>query len=130
MEFEDIIGYALRVGVITSAGFIIIGLALFFIGKHPTYIANELLRYNSSTINVYKIPIGIKALDLTYFIYFGLIILIATPVIRVILGVIQFIDQKNRIYVAITLVVLFNLMMAIFVLPRLITDIIVIFGFI
>ena len=130
MEFEDIIGYALRVGVITSAVFIIIGLALFFIGKHPTYITNELLRYNSSTINVYKIPIGIKALDLTYFIYFGLIILIATPVIRVILGVIQFIDQKNRIYIAITLVVLFNLMMAIFVLPRLITDIIVIFSFI
>lgn len=120
MDFEDVIGYALRVGVITSAAFIVIGLALFFIGKPPTYVVNELLRYNSSTINVYKIPTGIKALDLTYFIYFGLVILIATPVIRVVLGVIQFIDQKNRIYIAITLVVLFNLLMAIFVLPRLI----------
>ncbi len=120
MDFEDIIGYALRVGVITSAVFISIGLILFFIGKHPAYIANELLRYNSSTVNVYKIPTGLKALDLTYFIYFGLIILIATPVVRVVLGILQFIDQKNKIYIAITVVVLFNLMMAIFVLPRLI----------
>ncbi|MEM0097616.1 MAG: DUF1634 domain-containing protein [Conexivisphaerales archaeon] len=129
MDFENIIGLALRVGVITSALFIVIGLALFFIGRHPSYIANELLRYNSSTINVYKIPNGIKALDLTYFIYFGLIILIATPVMRVVIGIIQFIDQKNRIYVAITVVVLFNLMMAIFVLPRLIVDIVTILGF-
>ncbi len=120
MDFEDIIGYALRAGVITSAAFIVIGLVIFLIGKNPPYIVNELLRYNSSTINAYKIPAGIKALDLTYFIYLGLIILIATPVIRVILGIIQFIDQKNHIYAAITLVVLFNLMMAIFILPRLI----------
>ncbi len=120
MDFEDIIGYALRIGVIISAIFLVAGLLLFFVEKNPAHIANELLYSNSSTVNVYRLPAKLSSFNLIYFIYFGLIVLIATPVIRVAIGILQFVHERNRIYVIITVIVFFNLMMAIFVLPKLI----------
>jgi uncharacterized membrane protein len=47
----------------------------------------------------------------------GMYVLLATPVIRVVLSIIFFALQKNKLYVTITSIVLFNLLVAIFALP-------------
>ncbi|MEM3209669.1 MAG: DUF1634 domain-containing protein, partial [Saccharolobus sp.] len=51
------------------------------------------------------------------YIYFGLMILIATPIARVLLGIMQFLKEKNKLYAIITTIVFFNLMFSIFILP-------------
>jgi uncharacterized membrane protein len=46
-------------------------------------------------------------------------VLIATPVLRVALGIASFAMERDWLYVAITIVVFINLMLAIFVIPAL-----------
>ncbi len=47
----------------------------------------------------------------------GLFVLVATPVTRVLLSVLMFAAERNALYTAITLIVLVNLLIAIFVVP-------------
>lgn len=47
----------------------------------------------------------------------GVFVLLSTPVIRVILSVILFVQLKNKLYITITSIVLINLLIAIFLLP-------------
>lgn len=118
MDFEDVVGYALRIGVIISAIFLVTGLLLIFVKSNPAYITNEFLYSNSSTVNAYEIPVRLTSLNFMYFLYFGLIVLIATPIMRVLIGIFQFVRERNWIYVIITAIVFFNLMVAIFILPK------------
>ena len=50
----------------------------------------------------------------------GIIILIATPITRVLLSIFGFLFERNWLYVAITIIVFLDLMVAIFVIPGLI----------
>ncbi|WP_240931327.1 DUF1634 domain-containing protein [Acidianus sulfidivorans] len=114
---NDVIGYALRIGVIISVVVIIAGFILAI--PNPNFYEYESPHslFNTSVIKpeqVLKGSIKGNGIDL---ILLGLIILIATPVLRVILGILQFALEKNKIYVIITCIVLFNLLLAIFVIP-------------
>ena len=122
MDFNDVIAYALRIGVIISAVLIIIGVALLFArGDSNGYTLNQIARpnsiVNSSLFQPSEVISGVPSLRPLDFIYLGLMVLIATPVVRVILGIVQFALERNKLYVVITAIVLFNLMFAIFILP-------------
>jgi len=54
------------------------------------------------------------------FIILGLLTLIATPIARIVLGIVSFAMEKDKLYVIITVIVLFNLIFAIFLLPAII----------
>jgi len=43
------------------------------------------------------------------FIILGLLTLIATPIARIVLGIVSFAMEKDKLYVIITVIVLFNL---------------------
>ncbi|MDP8023101.1 MAG: DUF1634 domain-containing protein [Nitrososphaeria archaeon] len=125
MDFNDVIAYTLRAGVLISAALLILGFVLLtFKGKAGYYSINEIAStasmINSSYFNANTIITGTMTLNPVAIIFLGLVILIATPVLRVALGLAQFIKEKDYIYSIITAIVLFNLIFAIFILPSLI----------
>ncbi|ACP38840.1 protein of unknown function DUF1634 [Sulfolobus islandicus M.14.25] len=126
MDFNSIIGNALRIGVIISAIIIIFGVALLFLnngsnGFTITQISNSNSIINSSIFKPSEIFTGLPKLYGLDYIYLGLMVLIATPVLRVLLGIAQFASERNKLYTIITILVFFNLMFSIFILPILIS---------
>ncbi|QXJ30674.1 DUF1634 domain-containing protein [Saccharolobus shibatae] len=126
MDFNNIIGNTLRIGVIISAIIIIFGVALLFVyngsnGFTITQISSSNSIINSSIFKLSEIFSGLPKLYGLDYIYLGLIVLIATPVLRVLLGIAQFASERNKLYTIITVIVFFNLMFAIFILPILIS---------
>ncbi|AFZ69814.1 putative membrane protein [Caldisphaera lagunensis DSM 15908] len=125
VEFEDVIGWALRIGVIISAILIIFGFALLIIhnGAYP-YTLNQLINpksnINTKTIGFNSIISGIMSFNGLDLIMLGLVVLIATPVLRVFIGIIQFAREKDYLYTIITIIVFFNLMFAIFIIPHIV----------
>ncbi len=123
MDFNDVIAYALRAGVLISAALLFLGFALLIAkGKAGYYSVNEITStasmINSSYFNANTIIEGIVTMNPLAIMFLGLVVLIATPVLRVALGLAQFIKEKDYIYSIITAIVLFNLIFAIFILPK------------
>lgn len=117
MDLNDVIGYTLRIGVIISIILIIIGLALIYRDPDFRDLISPYSRTNTSVINAINVPVRAISGDDLYLVLLGLMVLIATPVVRVVIGVIQFALERNKIYAIITVIVLFNLILAIFILP-------------
>jgi uncharacterized membrane protein len=122
MDINDAIGLALRVGVLLSAAIILIGVVLVFAhqgsnGFSLSQIAAPNSRVNSSVFQPSEVIEGLSKLNGLDYVYLGLMVLIATPIIRVVLGIAQFAKERNKLYTVITVIVLFNLMFAIFILP-------------
>ncbi|MEM0157632.1 MAG: DUF1634 domain-containing protein, partial [Thermoplasmataceae archaeon] len=62
---------------------------------------------------------GLAHLDGFYFITVGLWVLIFTPISVVVLSIVTFIAEENRLYLIMAIIVLFNLFFAMLVIPRL-----------
>ena len=88
-----VISWILKAGVIASAGLLIIGMLLAYSGIN--------------SISIYD----------TVFESLGVFALFATPVARVATSVAAFALEGNKIYTAITAIVLMNILIAIFVVP-------------
>lgn len=126
ISFEDIIGWTLRIGVLISAAFIIFGIGLIYIHRGAgTYTFRDLVIANSP-VNTSILPVSyinsktVMGLNGLAYVLIGLIILMATPVVRVAIGIAQFAHERNWLYTFITAVVFMNLMLAIFVIPALV----------
>lgn len=106
-DVEQLIGRLLQAGVMLSASITIIGGVMFLI-QHGTAVAD----YHSfsatpgplSTLG--GIVHGALSLDSAAIVQLGLVLLIATPVMRVALTLVAFAIQRDRLYVLITAVVL------------------------
>lgn len=125
MDFDDLIGNTLRIGVIISSVFIILGSVLLFVVGHSNGYTLSQISSPESVVNTSEFPPiqvtkGVEDLQPLDLIFLGLMILIATPVVRVVLGIAQFASERNKLYTIITAIVFFNLMLAIFILPLLI----------
>ena len=106
-KIEIILGNLLRIGVIIAAIIVIIGGALYLI-RHGF----ELPHYSvfkgepgdlTDVISVFK---GVMAMKSKAIIQLGILVLIATPVLRVIFSVVAFIYEKDLMYIFFTLIVL------------------------
>ncbi len=121
-DMDYVIGLTLRYGVIISIALILIGTALFHVKGEALGCSETLIMSPTSPINTTVIPPGyalsrLPNLDPLSFIILGLMVLIATPVLRVALGIASFAMERDWLYVFITTVVFINLMLAIFILP-------------
>ena len=106
-DIETIMGSLLRTGVFTAAGIVIAGGILFLI-QHPQVVPD----YNTFSGE----PVGLRhisdilkeafAFKSRAVIQLGLLVLIATPVARVIFSLTGFIMEKDRVYIIITFIVL------------------------
>jgi len=114
-RIEIIIGTLLRTGVILSAVVVLIG-AVLYLQHHgddfPNYTTfhGEPERLKS----LVAIVQGAIALEPRDIIQFGLLLLIATPVARVLFSAIAFAIERDYLYVLITVIVLGILLYSLF----------------
>jgi uncharacterized membrane protein len=114
-RIEAIIGTLLRVGVILSASVVLFGGILYLV-RH----GHEIVDYTTfhgepeSLKNVREIWQGVLAGSARAIIQLGLLMLIATPVARVVFSAVAFAIERDYLYVAITLIVLAILLYSLF----------------
>jgi uncharacterized membrane protein len=101
-DINAVIGWILQGGVLISAGVICTGLALWFV--HPEPLSNQQILTFPHTLS--EVKDGLLTLHPQAFITLGLLLLIATPVIRVTASIFAFAKEDDRRYVVITTVVL------------------------
>jgi uncharacterized membrane protein len=111
LKMERFMGYLLRTGVILAALVVSIGGALYLHqmrGPHPDYSVFH------GTKPALRSPAGVLAMlpsgNSNAMIQFGLLLLIATPIARVIFGAYGFFAERDWLYVAVSLIVFVVLM--------------------
>ncbi len=124
IDLDIVTSYTLRTGVVLSLLLIVSGVILLFIrnggmGYSLNYLAHYTQTLSSSGIPLSQIPQGIASFDGIYYITLGLWVLIFTPITVVFIAIIDFLREKNRLYVAMSIIVLFNIFFAMIVVPRL-----------
>lgn len=108
---ERAISDILRGGVLTSLALVTVGIVLTFV-HHPEYLVDGasvdvLLRSGTlAAPSLAAIPGGLLALEGRSFVAAGLLVLILTPALRVAASIVGFAVQRDRVYVAITTIVL------------------------
>jgi uncharacterized membrane protein len=121
-KVELAISSLLRIGVLTSLLIVLAGTAVTFV-HHPHYLSSrrDLVRLTKPGAEFpHSVPSVITGLEHSQgraIVMAGLLLLIATPVLRVAVSVLAFIYQRDRTFVAITTVVL-TLLVTSFVLGR------------
>lgn len=106
-KIEDILGNLLRAGVAFSAAVVFLG-AVIYLAKHGRSPADYRV-FEGEPSELRSVPGIVRgALDLSGrgIIQLGLLLLIATPVARVILSIWGFAEERDRMYVAFTVIVL------------------------
>lgn len=119
----SVVGHVLRYGVLLSAAITLFGTALLV--AQDGYTGVEItLAYNPSAVPHGNFDVsfsallsGLESLQPFAYIELGVLILLATPVSRVMISVFLFAAEGDRLYAYITAVVLVVLLFSIFVTP-------------
>ncbi len=123
IDFNDAVAYSLKAGILLSAALVLFGAFLVFYYNGASGLSLSQLSASNSQVNTHTYSIseifsGIANLNGISFILLGLIVLITTPVFRVLISVLAFLREGNRLFFAITLIVLIDLLVAIFIVPH------------
>ncbi len=109
---SEVIGWVLQIGVTLSAFLILLGLVLL-----PTHAgglsAERLLAFPQTLLQIWQ---GLFVARPQSIITLGLLLLIATPVMRIVVSIIAFARERDSVYVVITCMVLGLLLFSIFFL--------------
>ena len=105
MNLNRIVGYTLRIGVVTGALLSLAGLTLWALQGFSTVDPIS----GSGVLEAIR---GIALGNVAGIIYLGVVVLIATPILRVALSVVHFTIERDRKYVGITVLVLAMLVFA------------------
>jgi uncharacterized membrane protein len=113
---EQIIGNLLRIGVTVSALVVAFGGLLYLIhdGQQPAPRLQEFHPQPEQLRNLHDIFRQAATLNPLGLIMFGLLLLIATPVARVIFSVVAFASQRDHLYVLFTIIVVSVLLYSLF----------------
>lgn len=119
MELEDVIVLVMRAGLAASVALILSGLLLLALGpdKSISELASLRSPINSSLYPPASLVINLPSHPAVALLFIGLAVLMATPLVRVALAVAEFIRERDAIYTALTLFVLFVLFISL-ILPR------------
>ena len=109
LKIERNIGKILRVGVFVSTTVIIIGILMFLLSGHSGYAEGV---WPDKFKEILSGLVEFKALA---WLMTGLFLLILTPVLRVVASIVAFAKEGDKLYVAITTLVLIILIVAMFV---------------
>lgn len=106
-QVEQVVGRLLQVGVLIAAAVVVVGgvMLLAQYGHAPADF-REFRGEPAALRSVGGIVRAAFALDSRGIVQLGLVLLIATPVARVALTLVAFLVQRDRLYVAITTIVL------------------------
>ena len=119
-DFNNFIGNILRFGVTVSGILVGIGILMILLGYTPNAFPSSLpqlvsANFGRPTLSLRTLAYGLARFDPIYIIQLGLLILLSTPIARVLASIFLFVAEKDRIYVALTLFVLLVLLFSIFV---------------
>lgn len=117
-RMEQLVGRLLQVGVLAAALLVLAG-AVFLLAQHGGAIA-DFRRFRGADQAFRTVGGSLRAAlahDSRGLVQLGVILLIATPVARVALTLVAFAVQRDRIYVALTAVVLLVLLYGLFWSP-------------
>jgi uncharacterized membrane protein len=114
-RIETWVGVLLRTGVMLAAAIVLTGGILYLAhtpGPRPDYshFHAEPLQFTQFT----SILHGVATLNPESIIMLGLLVLIATPVARVLMCIVGFLFERDRLYVAISAIVLAILLYSLF----------------
>ncbi|MDN3551762.1 DUF1634 domain-containing protein [Mucilaginibacter aquaedulcis] len=115
-DIEKLIGYLLRYGVVTASLIVLTGGIIYlFQYQHsaiPQYhvFIGEKAGYTTLT----QIFGGVESLNAKGIIQFGVLVLIATPILRIFFSLVGFVFERDKLYILITLIVLSVMMFSIF----------------
>jgi uncharacterized membrane protein len=106
-DMQAVIGWVLRIGVIVSISVVFIG-GVIYLYRHGHEVVDDshftgIPAFVQTAGGIFH---GIFTIRGRAIIQFGIILLIATPVIRVIFSAIGFVLERDRLYVGISLLVL------------------------
>ena len=118
---ELLISRLLRAGVVTSLAFVIAGTVLSFV-HHPEYLTSppalqRLTTPGAAPHTLREVADGLAPLRGQAVIVLGLLVLVATPVLRVAVSILGFIYERDWTFVVITSIVLGMLILS-FVLGK------------
>jgi uncharacterized membrane protein len=114
-RIELIIGTLLRAGVLLSAGVIFLGGILYLVRNGHAIVAYHTFHGDLSSLRSFSgIARGVAQLSGRAIVQLGLLLLIATPVARVIFSAFAFAFERDYRYVVFTLIVLAILLYSIF----------------
>ncbi len=114
-RIEIIIGMLLRTGVLLAAAVVLLG-AVLYLSRHGRDIA-QYTTFHGEPENLKTVPSvlhGAMGMSARSIIQLGLLLLIATPVARVLFSAAAFALERDYMYVVITLIVFAILMYSLF----------------
>jgi uncharacterized membrane protein len=104
---ERKVGLWLKIGVLLAAGVVAIGGLAYLIGSGSAPFALHAFKGEPAELrSLAGIATGAAALDSRAIIQLGVVILIATPIVRVALTLVGFMRQQDRRYIGLTALVL------------------------
>jgi uncharacterized membrane protein len=114
-RIEIIVGILLRTGVIIAASVVMFG-AILYLARHGREFPNYTSFHGEpeslkSPVEIFQ---GVMHMNARAIIQLGLLLLIATPVARVLFSAIAFAIEHDLMYVVITLIVFAILMLSLF----------------
>lgn len=101
-DIQLLVGQLLRYGVFTASGIVLLG-GLYYI---YLYGGNNIPKYHTFSASTNKILLPVKQFNAAAFIELGILVLIATPILRVVFSLFAFALERDKLYVIITLIVL------------------------
>jgi uncharacterized membrane protein len=112
-DMQLLLGRVLRAGTITSVSIVFFG-GVIYLHKHGHFPANYKIftgtpAFLHQTGSLFE---GVMALRGQAIIQIGILLLIATPILRVIFSAIGFVLEKDYLYVSISLLVLLIIFMS------------------
>ena len=116
-QAEIIISWLLRIGVATSATLVVVGMVLVF-RHHPSYrssptdltaLTNASIEYPHTVRSVITAAVAGRGQGIAML---GLLLLIATPVLRVAVSILLFLHERDFRFVTITMTVLALLLLS------------------
>lgn len=126
-DFPLVIGLVLKWGVTISSTLIAAGSILMFVDGQTGYPASGLVgqltsKYSGLPLGVASVIQGASALKPFAIIDMGLLVLLATPILRVAISIPLFTIEKRVSFVVITSVVLTILMLSVLVVAPLVSS--------
>ena len=113
-KVQEVIGQLLRTGVFLAAGFTLIGGILYLLRYGNIQPDYHVFRGEPADLRsisgIFKDFLSFRSRGI---IQFGLLVLIATPVMRVAFSILAFILQRDVIYTFVTIIVLIALIFSI-----------------
>jgi uncharacterized membrane protein len=106
-RLESIMGNLLRIGVLVAAAVVTLGALLYLEQRHAAVTSFHTFTVQDSSLSsVHGILKLAGHLDSKGLIQLGLLLLIATPVARVVFAIIGFSLERDRLYVIVSCIVL------------------------